>query len=141
MVSLYYERPSENNINKEIMISDISNVQMSKVVYSRDTIPNIQFIDIELTEEQVENIVEWINTVPQSAINELNQIPSNISAGIVFQLKRNKEIRIQYDLEDIFISRTDVGRSQLKYSIIQDQLKLFFDEQLKGFYFGKDKVE
>ncbi|OAB43718.1 hypothetical protein [Paenibacillus glacialis] len=129
-----------SNLNIKISTEQISSTQMSKVVYSHETIPNIKFIEVELTEEQIRNIADWINTVPTSSIKELNHIPSNISAGIVFRLKSKKEIRIQYDLEGIFITRTDIKSTQVMYSIYQDNLKHFFDEQLKGFYFEQDRL-
>jgi len=129
------------NLNKEINVNQISSTQMSKAVYSHVTSPNIKFIDVELTEKQIKDITEWINSVPSSSIRKLNHTPSNISAGIVFRLKWNKEIRIQYDLDNIFITRTDITRNQVMYSIIQEQLKNFFDEQLKGFYFGQDNLK
>lgn len=127
-------------INKEISVDQLDDTRMSKAVYSYEPTPNITFVDIELTDEQINNIIGWINAVPKSSIVELNQIPSNISAGIVFGLHSRKEIRVQYDLEKIYVTRTDVKNKQVKYAIVQDDLKAFFDEQLKGFYFGKDKV-
>ncbi|WP_379391529.1 hypothetical protein [Paenibacillus lentus] len=116
---------------------------MSKAVYTKEgTGAIVNWVDIKLRQDEVENIANWINSVPESEIIELNQIPSNksISAGIVFRLKNNKEIRIQYDLEKIYITRTDQKNSQVVYSINQGELMNFFDTQLKGFYFGEDKV-
>ncbi|OZB96185.1 hypothetical protein CJP46_09750 [Paenibacillus sp. XY044] len=125
--------------NRSISVNEIVSTEMSKVVYSRDTTPNINFVDIKLTNAQIRSIAEWINSVPDSSVIKMNQIPPNISAGIVFRLKANKEVRIQYDLEKIFITRTDVKNAQM-YSIEQEELKNFFDQQLKGFYFGNDSV-
>lgn len=133
-------RINNSNLNKKIIVDQVRSTQMSKVVYSRVTSPNIKFIDIDLTEEQIREIADWINSVPNSSIDELNHTPLNISAGIVFRLKSNKEILIQYDLENIYITRTDIKRSQVMYSINEKNLKNFFNEQLKGFYFGQDKV-
>ncbi|MNE43529.1 hypothetical protein D3C80_1377080 [compost metagenome] len=45
-----------------------------------------------------------------------------------------------YDLEKIYITRTDIKYKPVVYSINQRELKQFFDTQLKGFYFGEDKV-
>lgn len=116
---------------------------MSKAVYTKEgSGAFINWVDIKLRQDEVENIANWINSVPEPEIIELNQIPSNksISAGIVFRLKTNKEIRIQYDLEKIYITRTDLKKSHVVYSINKEELKNFFDTQLKGFYFGEDKV-
>lgn len=132
-----------NNVTREIQIKQIASTEMSKAVYTKEgTGAFINWVDIKLRQDEVENIANWINSVPDSEIIELNQIPSNtsISAGIVFRLKSNKEIRIQYDLEKIYITRTDLKKSQVVYSINQGELKKFFDTQLKGFYFGEDKV-
>lgn len=128
---------------KDIQIKQISSTEMSKAVYTKEgTGAFVNWVDIKLRQDEVENIANWINSVPESEIIELNQIPSNksISAGIVFRLKNNKEIRIQYDLEKIYITRTDIKNSQVVYSINQGELMNFFDTQLKGFYFGEDKV-
>lgn len=132
-----------NNVTREIQIKQIASTEMSKAVYTKEgTGAFINWVDIKLRQDEVENIANWINSVPDSEIIELNQIPSNtsISAGVVFRLKSNKEIRIQYDLEKIYITRTDLKKSQVVYSINQGELKKFFDTQLKGFYFGEDKV-
>ncbi|WP_289355094.1 hypothetical protein [Paenibacillus sp. S-12] len=132
-----------NNVTSEIQIKQIASTEMSKAVYTKEgTGAFINWVDIKLRQDEVENIANWINSVPDSEIIELNQIPSNtsISSGIVFRLKTNKEIRIQYDLEKIYITRTDLKKSQVVYSINQGELKNFFDTQLKGFYFGEDKV-
>lgn len=132
-----------NNVTKEIQIKQIASTEMSKAVYTKEESGAfINWVDIKLRQDEVENIANWINSVPESEIIELNQIPSNksINAGIVFKLKTNKEIRIQYDLEKIYITRTDLKKSQVVYSINQEELKKFFDTQLKGFYFGEDKV-
>lgn len=128
---------------KDIQIKQILSTEMSKAVYTKEgTGAFVNWVDIKLRQDEVENIANWINSVPKSEIIELNQIPSNksISAGIVFRLKNNKEIRIQYDLEKIYITRTDIKNSQVVYSINQGELMNFFDTQLKGFYFGEDKV-
>ncbi|MNI75322.1 hypothetical protein D3C73_1314620 [compost metagenome] len=128
---------------KEIQIQQISSTKMSKAVYTKKgTGAFINWVDINLGPDDIKNIANWINSVPESEIVELNQIPTNtsISAGIVFRFKYNKEIRIQYDLEKIYITRTDIKYKPVVYSINQRELKQFFDTQLKGFYFGEDKV-
>lgn len=132
---------SDKSLNKEISVEDISSTQMSKAVYTRNgNGATVNFEDVELNQDDVNNIMSWINSTPDSEIIELNRIPSNISAGILIRLKSRKEIRIQYDLEKIFITRTDVKKKQVMYSINQGNLKNFFDKKLRGFYFGEDKV-
>lgn len=109
-----------NNVTREIQIKQIASTEMSKAVYTKEgTGAFINWVDIKLRKDEVENIANWINSVPDSEIIELNRIPSNtsISSGIVFRLKTNKEIRIQYDLEKIYITRTDLKKSQVVYSI------------------------
>lgn len=135
---------SKSSLNKKIQVTHISSTEMSKAVYtSVRGGAYISWEDINLSQDEINNITTWINSVSESEITELNQIPSNISisAGIVFRLKNNKEIRIQYDLEKIYITRTDIQNSRVIYSINQEKLKDFFDKQLKGFYFGEDKVK
>ena len=135
---------SEPNLNTKIQVKLISSTEMSKAVYTRQGNGTfINWVDINLSQEEIENIVTWINSVSGSEITELDHIPPNlsISAGIVFRLKTNKEIRIQYDLEKIYITRTDIKNKQVIYSINQEELKNFFDKHLKGFHFGEDKVK
>lgn len=135
---------SESILNKKIQVKLISSTEMSKAVYTREGFGAfINWIDINLSQEEINNIATWINSVYESDITELDNIPSNksISAGIVFRLKGNKEIRIQYDFEKIYITRTDIKNKQVIYSINQEELKNFFDKHLKGFYFGEDKVK
>lgn len=134
---------SKSNLNKEIQVKQISSTEMSKARYTRKgSGAYIDWIDVELNQDEINNIVNWINSVPDSDRIALNQIPSNtsISAGIVFRLKTGREIRIQYDLEKIYITRTDIWTGQMIYTIDQENLRDFFDQQLKGFYFGEDKV-
>lgn len=135
---------SKSKLNKEIQVKQISSTEMCKAQYTRKgPAAYIDWIRVELDQNEINNIVNWVNSVPDSDIIELKQIPSNtsISAGIVFRLKTRKEIRIQYDLEKIYITRTNIRTGQVIYTIKQEGLKNFFDKQLKGFYFGEDKVE
>ncbi|WMT39685.1 hypothetical protein RE628_20105 [Paenibacillus sp. D2_2] len=136
---------SKTKLNKEIQAKKISSAEMSKVQYTSNGSGGayIDWIKVELNQNEINNIVDWINSASASDITELNQIPSNtsISAGIVFRLNTRKEIRIQYDLENIYITRTDIRFGRVIYIINQENLKDFFDKQLKGFYFGEDKVK
>ena len=129
---------------KEIKIKQITYTEMSKKVYSRTGgIGYISTEDIILTEEEIENIIYWIQSVSESEVTEMKQIPINtsISSGIIIGLKKNKEIRIQYDLENIYITRTDIKGKRILYSIDQKEFKRFFNEKLRGFYFGEDTVK
>jgi len=130
-------------IDKKILIKEISHVEMSKQVYSKaGGVSYITSEDIKLTEEEIENVVNWINSVSESEVMEMEQLPNNtsISAGIIIGLKFNKEIRIQYDLEKTYITRTDIKGKRILYSIDQKELKSFFNEKLKGFYYGEDTI-
>ncbi|WP_235680326.1 hypothetical protein [Paenibacillus albicereus] len=130
------------NANYLIKTDQISNTQMSLAVYRNYGFgAEINFEDINLKQEQIEKIISWINNTPESEITTLNETPSNISAGIVLKLKSRKEIRIQYDLKKIYITRSDIKKSLVKYSIEQKNLNDFFNENLKGHYFGSDNVK
>jgi hypothetical protein len=142
---------SYNNVNiskliieKKIQTNQILNIEMEKKVYT--TAAGMGYISSEnimLADEEIDNIVSWVNSVSESDILVMNQMPKNtsISTGIVLKLKFNKEIRIQYDLETIYITRTDIKGKRILYSIEQNDLKSFFDEKLQGFYFGEDTVQ
>ncbi|WP_246021054.1 hypothetical protein [Paenibacillus lentus] len=135
---------SESKLNKKIQVKQVAKTEMFKALYIRnESGVFVDWIKVELSEVDINNIVNWINSVPDSDVIELNQMQSNtnISTGIVFRLKDRNEIRIQYDLERIYITRTDVRTDQVIYTITQKNLKEFLDKQLKGFYFGEDKVK
>ncbi|MEJ8302724.1 hypothetical protein [Saccharibacillus sacchari] len=133
--------PVASIVKSQVSTKQITNTEMGRSVYSqKNGIAFIEFEDIPLDQQQINNIIGWINDAPESAITLMDDIPSNISAGIVFTVKPNKEVRIQYDLDQVYVTRTDVNRDGLRYSIEQEELKNFFDEKLQGFYFGADTV-
>lgn len=129
---------------RHLHIKQISSTEMLKVEYKqKGDGAFINWIDVELSQDDIRRIVSWINSVPESEMMKVNRIPPNssISAGISFKLKMNTELLIQYDLETIYVTTTDFINRQAIYSIHQGDLKGFFDAQLKGFYFGEDKVK
>lgn len=129
---------------RPLHIKHISSTEMLKVTYTKKgNGVFINWIDVELSQTEIERIVSWINSVPESEMRKVNQIPPNssISAGISFKLKMNTELLIQYDLEKIYVTTTDFFNRQAIFSIHQGDLEGFFDAQLKGFYFGEDKVK
>lgn len=134
--------PVGSIMNRPVDIENISGTEMERAVYSY--LPaggaHVRFEDIHLNPDQINEITGWLNTAPESAITMLDNMPSDISAGIVFKVKSNKEVRIQYNRDKVYVTRTDVNRQMLRYSIEQAELKNFFDEQLKGSYFGEDTV-
>lgn len=131
------------DLTKEIRTDRIKSTKMSKIQYSKiGDGAFIDWLDVHLNEVEIGNIAGWINSVSEADMTKLEHMPArtSISAGIVFNLRGRKEIRIQYDLERIYITRTDIKDRSVLYSIHQEELKAFFDNQLKGFYFGKDRV-
>ncbi|WP_051507149.1 hypothetical protein [Saccharibacillus sacchari] len=133
--------PVGSIMNRPVDVEKISSTEMGRYVYSNQNGAGfVQFEDIPLDTQQIDNIATWINEAPESAITMLDTMPSDISAGIVFKVKSNKEVRIQYNRDKVYVTRTDVNRQMLRYSIEQAELKNFFDEQLKGSYFGEDAV-
>ncbi len=128
-------------MNRPVDVEKISSSEMGRSVYShKNGAGFIEFEDIPLDQQQIKHITSWINEAPESAITMIDGVPSNISAGIVLKVKSNREVRIQYDLDKIYVTRTDMNRDGLRYSIEQAELKNFFDEKLEGFYFGEDTV-
>ncbi|MFC4777350.1 hypothetical protein ACFO9Q_11200 [Paenibacillus sp. GCM10023252] len=133
---------SNDNINKPIQIREISTTKMQKAVYTSDGDgARIKFEDIDLTHDEILRIVQWINLSPKADISKLVAVPANISMGIVIRMKSKREVRIQYNLESIFITKIDAIKGQVQYSIKQPKLKEYFDQHLKGFYFGQDMVK
>ncbi|MCR8656701.1 hypothetical protein [Paenibacillus endoradicis] len=144
MFDLNNEYTVKHILDKEIQLKQISKTEMSKRVYSKTGgIGYVSTEEIILNEEEIKNIIYWINPVSESEVTELKQIPNNtsISAGIIIGLEANKEIRIQYDLEKIYITRTDIKGKGILYTIDKKELKSFFNEKLKGFYFGEDNIK
>jgi len=133
--------PLSSIMNRPIDVEKISSTEMGRYVYSNQNGAGfVEFEYIPLDTQQIDNIATWINEAPESAITMLDNMPSNISAGIVFKVKSNKEVRIQYNRDKVYVTRTDVNRQMLRYSIEQAELQNFFDEQLKGSYLGEDPV-
>ncbi|GIP32994.1 hypothetical protein [Paenibacillus sp. J2TS4] len=72
-------------------------------------------------------------SVSADGIREVQQVNPALSAGIVFNLKSSAEVRIQYDKEDVYVTRTD-KTGQKKYIVESAVLKEFFDNKLKLFH-------
>lgn len=132
------------DLNKAISINQITSTEMSKAVYANEGKGvQISFENVELSHEDVSQIVDWINATPESAKTRLKEdrFAPSIRVGVILKFKWNNEIRIQYDCEKIYITRTGVAGRELKYSMDQHELKNFLDEHLKGTYFGKGGCE
>lgn len=52
---------------KEIQLKQIVSTEMSKVKYTREgQMASINWIDVDLSQNDIHNIVNWINSVPDS---------------------------------------------------------------------------
>ncbi|RJE90265.1 hypothetical protein D3P07_08650 [Paenibacillus sp. 1011MAR3C5] len=130
------------SIYQSISADQIQGVQMSKAVYTdKDAGASVHFERLELGEEEVGKLVEWINSVPDSDITEVQSFTGSIKAAITLTITPAKTIRIQYVKDHIYIERTDTRYYPVKYMIKHSELKDFFDDYLKGFYFGKYSVD
>lgn len=75
-----------------------------------------------------------------SARTPVDNVSQSIIAGIALKLKHNAEVRVKYDLNDIYITQTRMFNRDSKYILHQKDLRDFMDQKLKGTYFGKDPV-
>ncbi|WP_027091180.1 hypothetical protein [Cohnella thermotolerans] len=125
------EKPIEGPaiLNKEIASNEVVKVNMTKWILDGVTWKQE---DVNLSQEEINQIRSWINSVPTNRIREVQVVNPNISAGIVFELKSNAEIRIQYDKKDIYITRNDLNSDykQTKYVVEGTQLNDFFENKM-----------
>ncbi|MNE90981.1 hypothetical protein D3C80_1885390 [compost metagenome] len=72
-----------------------------------------------------------LNSIPESAINEIPYAERTLAAEIGLSLKKNdqRSIRIHYDKHEMYAAITD-KRSQKYFSVQSGELKAFFDQKL-----------
>ncbi|MGP4038532.1 hypothetical protein ACTWP4_01290 [Gracilibacillus sp. D59] len=87
-------------------------------------------VGVELTQDEINQVLDLYNSVPEERISEVKQVPSDLKAGITFDLKKETEIRIQYDGEKIYKTYSD-KKGQKKYVIDYPELNTFFDNKLE----------
>ncbi|SMG34627.1 hypothetical protein SAMN06295960_1957 [Paenibacillus aquistagni] len=114
---------------------EIIETRMSKSVQTRiGDMVKVHFEDAELTDADLSSIVEWINTVPDSQIMEIQQGFNHIKAGILIKLDNKRELLLQYNGQHIIMTRKgfDEQHAMVKYVIEQENLKHFFDQKLES---------
>jgi molybdopterin-biosynthesis enzyme MoeA-like protein len=118
----------KNELHKTISADEIVKVSMGKWVYGD---VGVEHVEVELSPEDMNNVRTWFNSVPDDRIQEVGYVNPNLAAGIVFELKSNAEVRIQYDNNDVYVTRTEPKLdSQVMYVVDYAELKSFFDEKL-----------
>ena len=116
-------------LHKEIAANEVVKVNMTKWVLDGVTWKQK---DVELNQQEVNQIRSWFNSVPTNMIREVQNVNPNLSAGIMFEIKSNAKVLIQYDKKDIYVTRNDLKSdySQTKYVVDGSELNDFFDNKL-----------
>ncbi|AIQ52286.1 hypothetical protein [Paenibacillus sp. FSL R7-0331] len=86
---------------------------------------------IKLNEQETDRVRTMLNSIPESAINEIPYAERTLTAEIGLSLKKNdqRSIRIHYDKHEMYAAITD-KRSQKYFSVQSGELKAFFDQKL-----------
>lgn len=122
-----FDKPKEVSgaLHKAIASEDVAEVKMAEWVLDGATWKQK---DVDLNQEEINQIRSLFNSVPADRIRNVQEVNPNLHAGIVFGLKQNSEVRIQYDKKDVYVTRT--GRTgQVKYIVDYPEIKQFFDKQ------------
>jgi hypothetical protein len=114
-------------LHKEIAADEIIKVSMSEWVYGGS---RVQQANVDLNQTEINQLRSLFNSVPEDRVKEVQIVNPNLIAGIVFDLKSNAEVRVQYDKKDVYVTRTD-KTGQKKYVVEYPELKNFFDNKLK----------
>ncbi|XEC95795.1 hypothetical protein AB6A23_04280 [Paenibacillus tarimensis] len=125
-----FDKPGEESVplHKVIASEDVEKVRMGVMVYHE---PRIEAVDIDLTDQEINEIRSFYNSVPADRMKEVQEVNPALVAGIVFNLKSNAEVRIQYDKKDVYVTRTD-KTGQEKYIVEFPELKSFFENKLES---------
>ncbi|PZD93136.1 hypothetical protein DNH61_24710 [Paenibacillus sambharensis] len=110
------------SMHQKIEEQDIDSIRMSKVVLINST---FKHIDINLNDDQIQRIIRTFNSSSPLATSWKDSSSPSIVSGIAIRLKNRSEVRIQYDKENIYVTRGEVD-----YLIVSNQLKQIFEEEL-----------
>lgn len=123
---------AEENVplNKQLQLTDVVGYKMSKWVYENSFAKQA---DVSLTRQQVNQFVDMLNSVSEARIVQVERVDPQISAGIVLELKPDREIRVQYAKNEVYVTRNDLSNDfELKYYKVMDgSIKGFFEEVMK----------
>ena len=124
------DQPSEGEklFHQEIAFDKVEKVRAGIV---DDNVMPLDFRDIVLNQQQIKQALELLNSTPENRVREVQSYGDvSIIAGVVFELKDNSNVRVQYDKEDIYITWQE-KTGQTKYVADYPELEVFFDANLK----------
>ncbi|NGZ76948.1 hypothetical protein [Saccharibacillus alkalitolerans] len=125
---------------------DVAASKMSKAVYHKESLGGsdavrIEFVDVDLTKEQSDELLSRIGKQKFSVRSHMENIPGSVRAAVMFELPFNRELRIQYNGDQVYLTRTNAWGRVDRTAIEQDDLRRFFDEQLAGAFYGGNDPE
>ncbi|MCC3375948.1 hypothetical protein [Cohnella sp. REN36] len=122
--------PESLPLNKQIQPTDVQGYKMSKWVVENSFAKQA---DVSLTQQQVIQLVDMFNSIPEMSVVQVESVDPQISAGIVLGLKPDREIRIQYAKKEVYVTRNDLSNDfELKYYKVNlENIKGFFEGFLK----------
>ena len=121
---------------------NIKSSEMTKVMYTRgDGGVKMYFTDVILQRDELRNITDWLNVEQDLEEVPLSNIPGSISSGIRLYLKPVGEVLIQYNRENVYITRTGIFNKEVRYIDNNLEFKQFFDKHLEGSFLGLGETE
>ncbi|WP_211748614.1 hypothetical protein [Paenibacillus sp. Marseille-Q4541] len=132
------EHEALESVSSHLKPENIKNFEMTKVMYTRgDGGVKVYFTDVNLQQDEVRNITDWLNAASDLEKVPISSIPGSISSGIRLYLKPAGEVLIQYNRENIYITRTGVFNKEVRYIDNNVEFKQFFDKHLEGSFLGQ----
>ncbi|GLX68033.1 hypothetical protein [Paenibacillus glycanilyticus] len=124
------EIQAESPVYETINSSDIVDYNMSKWVAEGATAMQE---DISLSQQQVNQLIQWLNSSSGTTVTAIDRVDPQISAGIAIELKNDREIRIQYAKTEVYVTRNDLFKEgKLTYYKVDDpKIAGFFDTIIK----------
>ncbi|MBM7569927.1 hypothetical protein [Aquibacillus albus] len=121
---------SISKVQEDLKSNDIEQIKMSMWVLKGNFNDNV---NVELSKEEINHLLKLYNETPEDRITEVEQVPPDLKAGVMIEMKTGTIIRIQYDGEDIYNTITN-ETGQRMYVIDYPELNSFFDNKLEEKY-------
>lgn len=136
------EQKALGSISSHLEPENIRSFEMNKIMYSRaDGGLKIYFTDVILQQDELRNITDWLNIKSKFKEEPISDIPGSVSSGIRLYLKPVGEVLIQYNRDNIYITRKGIFNNEVRYIDDNLEFKQFFDKHLEGSFIGLEELE
>lgn len=134
------EQEALASLSSHLEPENIKSSEMTKVMYTRgDGGVKVYFTDVILQQDELRNITDWLNVESDHEEVPLTSIPpGSVSFGIRLYLRPVGEVLIQYNRENVYITRTGIFNKEVRYIDDNLEFKQFFEKHLEGSFSGKE---